>query len=549
MIPFTPASLRGARPAFLLDVTFAGHRWCIGTAAVSLDSDDGPVQYSPGLDLRGIDESFDRLELDPAAQSATLAAVLPDGASVLDLIARGHRLDRCLATVAMIYVDANGQPIAMANGSAQTWENRAILIAGRIQQPQYGAIDKPNGWFGCTVRDSLWEDTGSIIPTTSRVNTTTWPNSRAADAGKVYPLVFGAPGQDGNGVDGYKGSPAYVVVSTAGNADLLLIAGHPVAATTVTLIDTSTTVEGFTVTHQADGMGNICAVVDVTGASGAFDRTGTEYWVCWSSTAAATGGMALAESANGTAVAGVGSLMVYMLNRSTIPADHGRCAAARRQLDRVDVGGYINDADASPWGFISDELLKLVPCSVRRGPKGVYPLPRFEIPRSSAIPALAEGPDFRRLAVQVEETKPAASVEVLYLTAATLTSPSVTWIRAMPAAPTDTTASRSLLLRPEGQAVRVDSPLLWTREAADAVAVGVLIGRPVEAVTVTYSAAAEYAWVSPGDWVAVTDDDTDRGLYWTSRVGQVTGRSWDGTGWEFSIFFETRAPFPARRYG
>lgn len=549
MIPFTPASLRGARPVFLLDMTFAGHRWCIATAAVSLDSDDGPVQYSPGLDLRGIDESFDRLELDPAAQSATLAAVLSNGASVLDLSARGHRLDRCPATVAMIFVDANDRPIALADGSAQTWEDRAILIAGRVQQPQYGVIDKPSGWFGCTVRDSLWEDTGRIIPQSRRINTTTWPTAREGESGKVYPLVFGQPGREGNGVDGYKGSPAYAVEYVSGSANLLLIAGHAVAALEVTILDTlSGTVQGFAVTHQEDGIGNMCAVVDVTGASAPFDRTSDEFWVCWAETAEADGGMALADGALATAVTGVGSLLIYMLRASTIPVDAGRCAAARRQLDRVEVAGYINEPDATPWGFISDELLKLVPCSMRRGPHGVYPLPRFDIPTASAVPSLTEGPTFRRLSVQVEQVNPASSVEVPYLPGAT-TAPSARWAQPVASTPTDTAASRSLLLRAEGQAIRVESPYLWAREAADAVAVGVLLGRPIEAVTVAYSASSDYAWLSPGDWVAVTDDDPDRGMFWTDRIGQITGRSWAGTSWEFSIFFETRAPYPPRRSG
>jgi hypothetical protein len=548
MIPFTQASLRGARPVFLLDVTFAGHRWCIGTAAVSLDSDDGPVQYSPGLDLRGIDESFDRLELDPAAQSATLAAVLPDGASVLDLIARGHRLDKCKATVAMIFVDADDKPIAMANGSAQTWEDRAVLISGIVQQPQYGVIDKPAGWFGCTVRDSMWEDTARIIGPTMRINTTTWPSSRGSDSGKVYPLVFGAPGLRDVGPDAYKGSPAYVVVEGGSGANYLLLAGHPVSASTVTIMDADATIESFAVTHQTDGLGNVCAVADVTGAGGTWDRTGSEFWVCWTTTGVAAGGMALTDTARGTAVTGLGSLLNYMLHRSTIPADSGRCAAARRQLDHIPVHGYINDPEATPWGFISDELLKLAPCSIRRGPQGVYPLPRFVIPTASAVPSIIEGSGFRRLLVQVEDVWPASTVEVPYLPGAAV-PPSVRWARAIVAAPTDLTASGSLLLRPEGDAIRIESALLWTRQAADSVAVGTLLGRPIEAVTVTYSAAADYAWLSPGDWVAVTDDDTDRGLYWTDRIGQVTGRSWDGTGWEFSIFFETRAPFPARRYG
>jgi hypothetical protein len=114
-------------------------------------------------------------------------------------------------------------------------------------------------------------------------------------------------------------------------------------------------------------------------------------------------------------VTGLGSLLTYLLQRSTIPVDYGRCETARRQLDRIEIGGYVNDPDAKPWDYIADELLPLAPMSVRRGPEGVYPLPRFDIPLPAGLPSIVESADFRRLIVQYEDPDPLASVEVPYV--------------------------------------------------------------------------------------------------------------------------------------
>lgn len=551
MIPFTPASLRGARPAFLLDLEFAGRTWHIATDPIGLSSDNGPILYTGGLDLRSLSESFDRLDTQPSGQSVTLSAELPEGASVLDLLARGHRLARCRASVAMVYVDADGEPVAMPDGTAQTWERRMVLLSGRVMEPQIGLIDRSARWFGCSIRENLWEDRGRIIPAVWRINSTTWPTASAGNIGKVYPLVFGSPGRLGAGVDTLKGSPTYAVETSGGSATTLLIAGHSVAATSITVSDADGSQDVFTVSHRADALGNVCAVVDVTGATGTFDRTGSEFWVAWGPSALSNGGPSLVDTARAQTVTGLGSLLTYLLQRSTIPVDYGRCESARQQLDRIEIGGYVNDPDAKPWDYIADELLPLAPMSVRRGPDGVYPLPRFDIPLPAGLPSIVESSDFRRLIVQYEDPDPLASVEVPYVVSS-IVPLAVRWVQASVLTSGDTLVSGSALLASpgsDGRSERKQSGLLWTRAAADAVAVGAILAHPLEVVTVTYSAAHHFGWLSPGDWVAVTDDETDRGLYWTDRVGQVVSREWDGTAWAFSIVFEIRPFARPRRFG
>lgn len=551
MSPFTPASLRGARPAFLLDLEFAGRTWHIATDSVGLDSGDGPILYSAGLDLRSVSESFDRLDTQPSGQSATLSAELPEGASVLDLLARGHRLARCRASVAMIYVDSRGRPVALPDGSAQTWERRLVLLSGRVMEPQVGLLDKSARWFGCSVRENLWEDRGRIIPAVWRINETTWPTASSANIGKVYPLVFGSPGRLGAGLDTLKGSPAYAVETAAGSANVLLLAGHSVGASEVTVSDADGSQDVFTVYHGADALGNVCALVNVTAAVGTFDRTGDEFWVAWGPSAVSNGGPALVDTARAQTVTGLGSLLTYLLTRSTIPVDYGRCEVARRQLDRVEVGGYLNDPDAKPWDYIADELLPLAPMSVRRGPGGVYPLPRFEIPLASGLPVIVESTDFRRMIVQYEDPDPLSSVEVPYVVSS-IVPLAVRWVQAAVLVTDDPLVSGSAFLASpgsDGRSERRKSDLLWTRAAADAVAVGAILAHPLEVLTVSYSAAHHFGWLSPGDWVAMTDDDPDRGLYWTDRVGQVVSKEWDGTAWEFSIVFEVRPFARPRRFG
>lgn len=275
--------------------------------------------------------------------------------------------------------DFDAESVALgAVGTLRYWEDPdgsddPITVAvGTIEDPIFGGPDEP---LGATLRDSPWLDRGLIPDAAAFVSADTWANfdTDANIDAEFYPLVIGEPGEYTTSTPDAYGSPA-LYVDTTGGSELMMVAGHPVVGTSIWLNNTTQgTQTTASVSTQADDLGRPVAVADVSAwvtASGL--AAGDEVWATWY--LAGHGGLPLPSDPS-VALTGAGDLIEYLLHRSTIRVDWGRLRAAKQHLNTFRVDTYIQglpEQRVSPWGWISEHLLPLLPVSVRTGPEGLY---------------------------------------------------------------------------------------------------------------------------------------------------------------------------------
>ncbi len=277
-----------------------------------------------------------------------------------------------------------------------------VVLSGPLEDPEYGGPDEP---LTASVREVPWDDHGKIPQATARINDDTWPNRDTLPdiEDEFYPLVIGEPGVASAGV---YGSPAYYVLR--GATDYVLIAQHPVLASTVTIHDeTGPSSASLSVLTVLDGLGRSVSVANAS-AWASLDA-GDELWAVWDG----GGGLANPEAPSDL-LTGAGDVIEYILHRSTIRVDWGRLRAAKMRLNAYRIDTYIQ-ADpgerVTPWDWIVDQLLPILPVSVRTGPDGIY-LTVFDpgTPNSSARGALEEGRNCDRVsAVSVVGTSDVAN--------------------------------------------------------------------------------------------------------------------------------------------
>jgi len=533
------SQLIGRRPVWLLEVTWAGRVFRFSSHPVSLSSTVGALPFDGGLDQVEFSEGFDRLSTSPSAQASSMEVIFP--VNVAELRRQGHDLSAATGEVSMV-LEANGE-------IDQTWENRFRLISGRVTQPQYGAPNKPTGWAAFTLEEAPYNDAGRIFDAAARISGSTWATYRSDSEGKVYPLVIGNPGKyhDTDGAaQTTAGSPAYVLdytplLGSGLGADKLLIAGHPVEANYVTIIDQEgASVVGTVVTEQ-DVNERPVSTVDVSAAGGVIDRYSDEFWVAWHE-----GGGMPSPYHPGTALRGAGDVCRYVLGMSTLAVDHGRWAAAAGALNGFLIDTYLNDPDTGPWEWLEDNVLPLIPMSVVPGPDGLWPVIYDRDARTLHAHPVEAGPDFQRSGPVTSERHPADVVNHLTLEYAKdgVGDDFVRYSELSPQPATDDPqATSNLYVKASasrfGEAAEVvETDVVYDPGTASLVLEWWSREKTFSPESVPYMAATHWGWLSVGDTVALTDAT----LHLSDQVATVLEKAWASTGWAFTLLIDDDLP-------
>ena len=528
------ADLVAAAPVWLLEVTWAGRVFRFSSRPVDLASDDGAVTFEGGLEDPEFSLSLQRLSTSPQGQSVSVEVHFP-----VDVAKeRRHGFDLGAATAELSMVLDKWGTIQ------QTWEDRFRLMAGRVINPQWGDPTRGSGWAAFTVEEQAYDDASRLMGNAPTVSFDTWTAPHLDHLGKAYPQIIGSPGAYIDPSDGsaetVRGSPAYIVEYTtifAGNeADKLVIAGHPVHATAVTVIDGDDAEETFPIAHEQDDQGRLVTTVTVTGAS-TIDLTDAEFWIAWHS-----GGGLASPFQPSASLRGAGDVCRWALSYSSVPVDHGRWAAAAAFLNRFKIDTYINDIDATPWEWLSDHVLPLLPITIQRGPDGLYPVVMDLAAGVNDATAVTAGPDFLRVGPVTAE-KPRADVVNHYtFDYAKDGSTGDHFRRARLESDHDTTDPQAI----SNWYVKVSKDRYGELRATDdsdvvfddATAVSVMEWRSrVEGFipsTVPYDADTSWGWVTLGQIIAITDDD----LFWTDQLATVIEKAWNGVGWSFTLLID-----------
>ena len=184
--------------------------------------------------------------------------------------------------------------------------------------------------------------------------------------GQSWPWVYGAPG---NGSLVFAGSPAWITYVNVGDPEILMVAGHAVTASTVTILGPPSTGSddlvaetGVPVLTTTTPSGRVYSYVEVdpvgTPWSNVVSDLTKRYYVAWDDGEAQPGG------------AGDVLATIYALSSNRVDVQAWRAAAPT--LNRYTLAGYV-DRTSSPSEYARNVLLPMLPVSVIPGGFGHRP--------------------------------------------------------------------------------------------------------------------------------------------------------------------------------
>jgi len=387
------AQLVNARPVYCLDLTFGGVEYHLATEPIDIVRDGRVLHYADGLSDPDYLEESTREGM--AEGNSVPLAVYLDGVNIADQVARGHRLEAVAGHLFFVFVNRS------TGRAGQTYAERFALLTGRLSQPVYADPERDPGYLSFTLDDNPGDDVSLLLDTAATITDATWSGAPSTSAGKVYPVVIGTPGvfRKASGAAGTtSGSPAYPVEVSGSNYTKLLIAGHEVLATTVTVFDDAGDEQSFTVSHETDGLGRLVAVLDIS-SHGHISAKSSQYWVLWN------GGGGIRSPFASSAMSGLGDVCAWALLRTSLRVDVEKWIAEAGILNRIQIDTYITEPSLSPWSFVA-RLLDPLLVEVRSGPLGLYPLGRvLDTAMAEGLALITEGPEFEPIGPVTGQTQ------------------------------------------------------------------------------------------------------------------------------------------------
>lgn len=491
---FTREDLRGADVVWLLSVTWAGRDYRFSSRPVAPVNADGlALPHDGGLDDVAWEDNLEILAPAPEIRSASITVVF--GIDVAARIAEGHDLSAAEGEIALWIV---GTP----------YESREVIIHGHVVAPEYGAADEAVNF---ALEEDANDDTKLIPASAAVVTTSTWDQSvvqtPSESLGRYYPDVYGQPGlwTDAGGEQHLgRGSPCVVVdyANLSGQAQILVLAGHPVEASTVCIVDQDGDTYVATVMHREDNLGRMVATVEIPLTGSGIDSTGT-LWCCWAFGRARCG------------IHGAGDLLTHMLQRSGLRVDWSRMEALREPLNGIfqDPSGYIDDA-CSPWEWVQEHLVPMIPVAFTSGPQGIYPVMlRYDATATDAVATLRQGAGVVRTSRITYERTRRDVVNEIRISYAIDGEDGAVGVCTLTAEPTPGEPSQVSSYHAKISASRygvrsrqVECDLIWTSSSARALAARIALAEGLTQRAVTYEVDAEdWGWLHTGQVLMLID--------------------------------------------
>lgn len=389
-VGWTRDELAGRHLAFIVDLTFAGVTYRVGTMALTLTSDAGSLAYEGTLDDLVWSRALDLFTTDPEPEAIVVSGFIPANVAALQLA--GHSLEGSAVQVSQVRVSAGGYGAAV-----DAWEARRVCVSGRVVDSEHGAVTGDGRTYVRFSAERKPLDSTTQIPEAGhRVTEDTWKIPGRLGSGDVdlyYPIPIGYPGRDDSIADGWvTGSVGRWAVKKR-LYNVLILAVGKIEATTVKLNTDEDTVGvdalvSYTYTETTagnviasrDARGTLLAVVDyksndygdVTSASTylgtSFDpevNSTDEVFVGWP---AGSGGILW----RGQVLRDAGDVLEWAMEQAGIPVDFGRFTSARPQVEWLKIDTVIDDA-VNPVEWVTSEILPLLPVSLVMTENGVAP--------------------------------------------------------------------------------------------------------------------------------------------------------------------------------
>lgn len=506
---------------WLLRITIAGRTWYVASSSCAPESDGVPLPHHGTLTVSGFGEG---IEMAGGGITGPCTADVSFHLGDLDgweLYRDGHRLETARAEVSLWTPGA-------------VYADRWVLVTGMVES---AGIPLDGGDIEATISDRVIDTAESWPDPADTVNETAWPNAPADDEtfsviGSAYPWPLGTAGPyitDG-GTSRRTSTTQVIIVDDSAGAEVGVIAGGPVAATTVKIWnDVERAAADFSVSTTTDGEGKRRATVSFAAAPAGwlFDGAHTYYVTNW-------GDGGLLQDRADRAVLGLGDALLYLLSRR-YDADGP---------ERIDVGAWMSVlADLNAWRVfvapesgdpldpIKSDLLPLCPgLYLLGGPRGIRPVLLRTDPSTPAI-RLEVGRDLDTTdeAPGFIEVEPVNEVRISFAHSAFNDD----FRASASVGARDLLESAASQSRHGVRAETLDALAVYDRGVAEMVARTMILLRWTRPMYLVYSCSADVARaVDLGARVRLID--ADRGL--TDRICYVMSRETDdGETWELTL--------------
>ena len=378
---------------FLLEVDIGGRTYRFSTFPVSFDEGGSSVLYEGRLDNPEIGISLSELgNIKLSQSSVSMAVIFPFDVSKRQM--KGKGIERMVAR--LYYVTVKNRIIQ------QSYGERISLFTGKIVDPVYGYPRMDPGYVEFSIENEVSFSDQSLLrrivgdavflsatqfsqeayrvgPLSPPVDPDGITEVIKPHLGKCSPAVIGKPGtirEEIGSSYGFPSTPAYQIANqtSPSNIGWYVIAGHPVAASTVDIYDNQGNVDSNrAVLSQVGSKGQVYSFIQVTTPSN-LDQTYTinndlEYWIRWDD-----GGGLLSPYTSGEALEGGGDLLVYLLDSIQVDFDRQAFSSVRTLLNQYKFAGYINDPQMKCYEFLQRYIVAFLPVSLVAGSSGLYPV-------------------------------------------------------------------------------------------------------------------------------------------------------------------------------
>ena len=370
---YTQAEYAGGIPVFLLEIIWGGITYRMANFPVCLSSDDGDLDFTGGLDNFQFKESSDILSPDIEANIVSCSVHFEQDVNLLKEWAAGNVLEGREASFSYV-VWKEGQ-------IQQSYENRIVLMRGKIQEPQFGDPLESDQFAAFSIEAEAMDESRLLLDNRLFIDDRFSSRDKDTADGKAWPIVIGLPGYlvdpDGT-IKQIYATPAYCIKSYSGGSGQFMVAAHSVAATSVTIQDDQFITATKTVSRALDSKGNEYSYISIAGADNIGipgklsnnDTASRSWWITWSPTY----GGGIANPYGDGILTGGGDIARWAINKTGQRVDDGAWANITPLLNRYSFSGYINDPDVSAWDWLAGNILPYLPISVRSGPAGLKPV-------------------------------------------------------------------------------------------------------------------------------------------------------------------------------
>ena len=369
--------LLGSDIVFLMNLDWNGQIFRFSTMPIEIETDDGiTISFQGAID----DPSF-RLEssiLGFNVESNSIPMeVYFDNINVSQQRFQGNLLDESSCEVSYILI-REFQPVT-------TYEQRVVLMNGKVKQPIFGHIDQPVGYVAFSIENETDDQIIQIVDPEKKISHQTFSDPHDPTAtGKVYPFIIGSPGNQIPQTTSTGGifnsniycTPAYLYnqQNSAGGVFQLLVAGHSVVASSVELVDFAHNTDSITIESELDILGNKISSVtcnlltNLEGNESTSENAGNPYyWVRW------TNGGGFPNPFGDGALEFAGDLLLYLLMLTKANIDFSAFDSIRSYLNVYKFTGYIN-TDITVQQFIQSNMIPFLPLEIVNGPNGLRPI-------------------------------------------------------------------------------------------------------------------------------------------------------------------------------